>query len=61
MLMHSYGGAVGTDAMEGLKLPTRQAQGKAGGVIHLLYLCPYILPPGGSVWDVVEQAGVAYL
>ena len=61
MVMHSYGGAVGTDAAEGLYLPDRQAKGHPGGVIHLLYLCAYILPPGGSMWGVVEEAGVAHL
>ncbi|KAH8704009.1 hypothetical protein BGW36DRAFT_287325, partial [Talaromyces proteolyticus] len=38
MLMHSYGGAVGTDAVEGLSLSVRQSQKSGqsvGGVIHL--------------------------
>ena len=61
MAMHSYGGAVGTDAVEGLSLTERKAQGHQGGVIHLVYMCAYILPPGGTVYGIVEQAGVAHL
>ncbi|KAI9823830.1 MAG: hypothetical protein M1819_001131 [Sarea resinae] len=61
MVMHSYGGAVGTDAVEGLTYPERKAAGQPGGVIHLLYLCAYILPPGGTVFGIVEEAGIAHL
>ncbi|KAL1987390.1 hypothetical protein VTN96DRAFT_4106 [Rasamsonia emersonii] len=61
MLMHSYGGAVGTDAVEGLAFSERKAAGLPGGVVHLLYLCAYILPPGSTVFGVFEEAGVAHL
>ncbi|KAI8630708.1 alpha/beta-hydrolase [Xylariaceae sp. FL1651] len=67
MVMHSYGGAVGTDAVGSsepeapLHFAARQAAGLKGGVIHLLYLCAYILDVGRSVWDVVEEAGFAPL
>ncbi|KAL2830819.1 Alpha/beta hydrolase fold-1 [Aspergillus cavernicola] len=59
MIMHSYGGVVGTDAVEGLAYPRPSANGqqRPGGVIHLLYLCAYILQPGTSVWDIVQEAG----
>ena len=59
--MHSYGGAVGTDAVEDLSLAKRKAMGRKGGVIHLAYLCAYILPPGGTVYNTVEQAGITHL
>ncbi|KAM0129344.1 hypothetical protein ACHAP3_007849 [Botrytis cinerea] len=39
MTMHSYGGAVGTDAIEGLIFADRKVEGKSGGVIHLFYMC----------------------
>ena len=61
MVLHSYGGAVGTDAVANLTLPERKAQGLQGGVVHMVYLCAYILPPGGSVMGVVRQAGVEHL
>ncbi|KAJ5659265.1 hypothetical protein N7507_005716 [Penicillium longicatenatum] len=56
MIMHSYGGAVGSSAVEGLSFSERKASGKPGGVIHLLYLCAYILPTGYSVWNIVQEA-----
>ncbi|TVY43897.1 hypothetical protein LOCC1_G003845 [Lachnellula occidentalis] len=58
MVMHSYGGAVGTDAISGLSLAERKAEGKksGGGVIHLFYMCAYILPPGATIWSIVEEA-----
>ncbi|KAJ5565089.1 hypothetical protein N7513_001331 [Penicillium frequentans] len=56
MIMHSYGGAVGSSAVEGLSLSERKASGKPGGVIHLLYLCAYILPTGYSMWNIVQEA-----
>ncbi|KAJ5090591.1 hypothetical protein N7532_009275 [Penicillium argentinense] len=57
MIMHSYGGAVGTDAVKGLSLSERKAAGQPGGVIHLLYLCAYILEPGSTIWEIVQAAG----
>lgn len=61
MLLHSYGGAVGTDAVEGLAFSTRKASDQPGGVIHLLYLCAYILPPGSTIFGVVQEAGMEHL
>jgi len=58
MLMHSYGGAVGTEAIRGLTHNDRQAQNLPGGVTHLLYLSAYLLRAGQSVWNVVEQSGI---
>ncbi|KAH9997683.1 alpha/beta-hydrolase [Xylariaceae sp. FL0662B] len=52
--MHSYGGAVGTDAVSSLDLDPHPAK-----VIHLLYLCAYLLPPSSAIWDIVEAAGFA--
>jgi pimeloyl-ACP methyl ester carboxylesterase len=69
MIMHSYGGAVGTDAVghseskseTPLGFAARRAAGLEGGVVHLLYLCAYILDADRSVWDVVEESGFAPL
>ena len=61
MLLHSYGGAVGTDAVEGLTFPARKASGQSGGVIHLLYLCAYILLPGSTIFGIVKEAGMDHL
>jgi len=61
MVMHSYGGAIGTDAIEGLTRTERRIEGSPGGVIHLLYMCAYILQPGESIFGIFEEAGVAHL
>ncbi|KAL4798353.1 Alpha/beta hydrolase fold-1 [Aspergillus venezuelensis] len=66
MIMHSYGGAVGSEAVQGLAAPSPSptppggdghGENGSGGIIHLLYLCAYILPPAVSVWDIVVEAG----
>ncbi|KAI1460962.1 alpha/beta-hydrolase [Annulohypoxylon moriforme] len=58
LIMHSYGGVVGTSAVEGLSRKDRQAKGLPGGVVHLLYLSAYLLAKGQSVWKVVEATGL---
>ncbi|KAI0173627.1 alpha/beta-hydrolase [Hypoxylon sp. FL1284] len=58
MLMHSYGGAVGTNAVEGLARKDRQAKGLPGGVVHLFYLAGYLLAKGQSVWKIIEKSGL---
>lgn len=41
---HSYGGVVMTQAVdEGLAKKKREASGQKGGVVHLLYMCAFIL------------------
>jgi len=61
LLMHSYGGAVGSSAIADLSSKQRAQQGLAGGVVHLLYLSAYILPVGGSVVGIVKKAGYWHL
>ena len=58
MLMHSYGGTVGSCALAGLSAGERKKQGLEGGVVHLLYSCAYILPKGGSIVGIVKEAGM---
>lgn len=58
LIMHSYGGAVGTSACEGFARKDREARGLPGGVVHLLYLCAYLLRQGESVWALVERSGL---
>ncbi|ORY17765.1 Alpha/beta hydrolase fold-1 [Clohesyomyces aquaticus] len=58
MIMHSYGGIVGTNAVtDRLLRSTRATNGQPGGVIHLLYQCAYLLQPGASVMDICKAAG----
>jgi len=61
LLMHSYGGAVGSFAITDLSSKQRAQQGLSGGVVHLLYLSAYILPVGGSVVGIVKEAGYWHL
>ncbi|KAL8974404.1 MAG: hypothetical protein Q9197_001373 [Variospora fuerteventurae] len=50
VVLHSYGGLVGTEAVaEELTWTSRQAQGQPGGVIHLFFFCAFILDQGQSV------------
>ena len=49
MLLHSYGGVVGTEAVKDLSLKERIAKCLRGGVIHLIYVCGYMLQVGESV------------
>lgn len=58
MVMHSYGGAVGTEAVtQDVTRSNRALAGQSGGVIHLLYQCAYMLCPGSKIMDVVKEAG----
>lgn len=62
MVMHSYGGMIGTDAVtDDLLCNRRAAAEKSGRVIHLLYMCAYILEPGTSVIDISKAAGFFHL
>ena len=48
MLLRSYGGVVGTEAAKGLSARERAADGQAGGVVRLIYLCAFMLQEGES-------------
>jgi pimeloyl-ACP methyl ester carboxylesterase len=58
LVMHSYGGMPGTEAVKGVSILERKAQGKPGGVSHLLYVAALIAEVGmaaqwadeGSEW-----------
>ncbi|KEF56797.1 uncharacterized protein A1O9_06987 [Exophiala aquamarina CBS 119918] len=49
VVMHSYGGLVGSEAVKGTAKADRQASGKPGGVVKLIYLTATVLPVGGSM------------
>lgn len=56
-IMHSYGGQVGTNALYGLYIGSRAAQGLRGGVSHLVYLTAYAVPEGTAMMDKVAEFG----
>lgn len=48
--MHSYGGVVGTEAVhESLGRKFRESKNLPGGVVHLVYICAFVLPLGSSL------------
>jgi alpha-beta hydrolase superfamily lysophospholipase len=50
VIMHSYGGLVGSNAIsEDLGFTYRQSAGLSGGVIHLFYIAAFLLDKGQSV------------
>ena len=51
MIMHGYGGTIGSNIPETLSFDYRAARGERGGIIHLLYMCAYILPRDCSIAD----------
>ncbi|GAM88148.1 hypothetical protein ANO11243_061790 [Dothideomycetidae sp. 11243] len=48
LIGHSYGGIPMSQATKGFSKKERQAQGKAGGVVHLAYYSALVPPLGGS-------------
>ena len=48
-LLHSYGDAVGTEAVNGLSTSERAPRGPKGGVVHLIYMCCFMLQVGECV------------
>ncbi|KAI2628873.1 hypothetical protein GGR54DRAFT_368070 [Hypoxylon sp. NC1633] len=57
VVMHSYGGLVGTEAVtKDLSFDQRQSAGLPGGVVHLFYFAAFILSVGKSVLDVYGES-----
>ncbi|KAL9620511.1 MAG: hypothetical protein Q9160_004980 [Pyrenula sp. 1 TL-2023] len=61
VLMHSYGGQVGTNALTGLSVKERAIRGLSGGVANLIYMCSFALPEGWSMVDKVKKFGHEHL
>ncbi|KAF2156332.1 alpha/beta-hydrolase [Myriangium duriaei CBS 260.36] len=56
LLMHSYGGLVGSQAAEGLSRKVRAAKGLKGGITAAIYMCAYMCRDK-SVRDLIEASG----
>ncbi|OLN88353.1 hypothetical protein CCHL11_00534 [Colletotrichum chlorophyti] len=54
LVVHSYGGMVGGNAVEGLGYQQRAANNKKGGVITLVYLSAFAAPNGTSLLDMLS-------
>ncbi|KAF5011076.1 hypothetical protein FDECE_2815 [Fusarium decemcellulare] len=53
LVVHSYGGLVGANAVDGLGYRQRQAQGLSGGVIMFVYMAAFVTPLGKSIKDML--------
>ncbi|KAK7536868.1 Alpha/beta hydrolase fold-1 [Phyllosticta citribraziliensis] len=53
LVVHSYGGLVGANAVEGLGYEQRKRAGKKGGVIMFVYLSAFVTPKGKSIKDML--------
>ena len=52
VVMHSYGGVVGSQAVESaFGVRPRESLGKAGGILKLVYMCAFLLPLNASLGD----------
>ncbi|KAJ5738018.1 hypothetical protein N7493_001173 [Penicillium malachiteum] len=61
IVMHSYGGHVGTNALVGLGAETRKKQGLSGGVIRLIYFGSHALTKGKSPVSMAIKAKRAHV
>ncbi|PVH95004.1 alpha/beta-hydrolase [Periconia macrospinosa] len=68
VIMHSYGGQVGTNALTGLPKATSSIMnndddddGKKGGILHLIYLTAFAQRENRSMSDKVEEFGQSEL
>ncbi|KAI6091597.1 Alpha/beta hydrolase fold-1 [Hypoxylon rubiginosum] len=57
VLMHSYGGQVGTNSLYGLSKKARSAKGLSGGITHLIYMAGSASADGKSMTYLVEVFG----
>lgn len=67
LVMHSYGGMVGTQAAAGLGKVERARRGQTGGIVRLFYACSFMLPLGSDLCNglggklppwIIEEVGV---
>ncbi|KAK1470310.1 hypothetical protein CCUS01_06412 [Colletotrichum cuscutae] len=53
LVVHSYGGLVGANAVEGLGYKQRIKEGKKGGVITFVYLTAFVVPKGKCIREML--------
>lgn len=51
VICHSYGGVLASNSVDGLLWAQRKAAGKPGGVVHMVYMAAFVIPPGTSLGD----------
>ena len=60
VLMHSYGGQVGTNALFDMGVESRARENLSGGVSLLIYMCAFALLENGSMIKKVEVCTVYF-
>lgn len=53
LLLHSYGGVVGSSAVENLDVASRAKEAKKGGVVKLVFMSAFVVPRGKSLLDML--------
>lgn len=61
MVMHSYGGVVGSECSKGLSKPERREAGKPGGIVRLVYFTCVVPEVGVSLRDLLPGDDVPWL
>ena len=56
LVMHSYGGVAGTNAVHGLEAAARHEKGEKGGIIHCLFIAAFLVPKGNSLIGMFPEA-----
>ena len=55
LVVHSYGGMVGSEAVQGFAKSDRAKQGKKGGVSHMYFCCAFAMPEGVSLMNALHD------
>ena len=55
LVVHSYGGVIGNEAVQGFAKSDREKDGKKGGVVHIFLCCAFALPEGVSLMDALDN------
>jgi pimeloyl-ACP methyl ester carboxylesterase len=55
LVLHSYSGIPGSNACSGLLQADRLAAGKAGGIVHVIYLASFVRPIGSTLNEALDS------
>ena len=55
LVMHSYEGVVGTNAVHSLEAATRRGKAEKGGIIHCLFIAASLLPQAESLTEMFDK------
>ena len=56
LVMHSYGGVAGSNAVHGLEAAARQEKNEKGGIINCLFIAALLVPKGKSLLEIFPEA-----